>query len=524
MKGYATKLKEGFKLGLRPTDDTYRNAGVLISGMNCRAGKAFLAGYSPDITAFPKIYDASTGAEISMALQWPFPQVFQHDTGIYVGNRTGLYLVEYDATYGLKGTNLCATYTSGIRWPWTMADVPGFPFFSSGNVLVYYDPDLADWTWIDSTLAGTAGSCWDSTFYPPIAVCHNRGQIFAGGAITHSTYPSQSRIVRWSQIGAAKWLTVPTTHDEMQDAVKNTAGFLYENADDYGQIQRILPLGKATIVYGSESVFGLMPVAEPVPVFSVIPLHNRGIRNPLAAAASRDTNLFVDSDDRLYTITNEGSQTVMVRELTPKELGFDEFFGPLQDDLSITDGTGIISVVYNPVQKEWIISNGFYSYLYNGVGLTPIDISVTSLVNYKNTPYATGFGYSALSGGLYGFIKQKVSGFSMQTDSIDLGLSGIKTIESIYLSMDMGANSTVEVMVEWRNNKSMPFRQTTWRRVSPGGMAFPVVAGVEFRLNIRSDKYHDLEISEILVNFKITDKTGIRGIYNVSDNASGAGG
>lgn len=520
MKGYAIKMKEGFKAGLRPTDDTYRNTGVLLSGMNCYAHKAFLKGYSPELFDFPKVYYDKTWVEIDMSLDWPFPQVFQHDTGVYIGTRTGLFFVEYDATYGLKAVNIAYPFAGSLTWPWTFADCPGFPFFSSGDVLVYYDPDAAAWTYYDSTLAGTSGSCWDSTFYPPNAVCFSRGQLFAGGAKAHTTYPSQSRVIRWSQIGAAKWLTVPTTHDEMQDAIKNTAGFMFENSSDYGQIQRILPLAKAVIVYGSECVFGLMPVVDPVPAFSVIPLHSRGIKNPLAAAASRDKNMFVDTDGRLCVITNEGSQTIMQRELTPKILGYDEFLDPMQDTCSLSDGTDIIVVVYNPVKDEWIISNEYKSYLYNGIGLTPIDQSVTSLVNYKGTPYATGFGYGALSSGLYCFRKQRSAGFSMQTDSFDMTLSGIKTIESILLSMDMPADSTVEAMIEWRNNRGQAFRATSWKRVSPEGMVFPSVSGVEFRVNVRATKWDGLEISEILVNYKISDRSGIRGIYNVSDSAS----
>jgi hypothetical protein len=469
------------------------------------------------------VYDEATGNEIDMSIHWPFPQVFQHDTGIYIGNRTGLYFIEYSATYGLKGTNLCSGYTSGIKWPWTFADCPGFPFFSSGDIVVYYDPVAAAWTWLDYTLAGTAGSNWVSTFYPPIAVCYNRGQIFAVGAKVHTTYPSQSRVVRWSQIGSAKWLTVPTTHDELQDAVKNTAGFMFESSNDYGQIQRVLPLAKGVIVYGSESVFALTPVSEPVPAFSITPLHERGIRNPLAAAGSREQNLFIDTDGKLFAITNEGSQTLMVRELTPKALGYEEFLDPLQDGLSISTGAGIVVIVYNPIKNEWVISNGFYGYLYNGVGLTQIDQSWTSLVNYKNTPYATGFGYGALSSGLYGFRKRRSSGFSMQTDALDMSIGGIKTIESIYLGMDAPAFSELEVMIEWRNNKGLSFRPTSWKRFSPEGFAFPQVSGVDFRLNIKCNKWEGLSLNEVTINYKISDRTGIRGIYNVSDSATGAG-
>lgn len=526
MKGFASKMKDGYKMGLRPSEDTYRNSGVLISGMNCLAMKTFLKGYSPAIADMPGIYVESTGALIDLTPDWPFPQIFKHDTGLYIGNRVGIYLVEYSATYGLKGTHISASYAGSINWPWTFVDCPGYPMFASGDVLVYYDADLADWAYWAYGVGGAGGDAWDETKYQPVCMCYHMGQIFAGGAKTHTTYPSQSRQVLWSQIGALKWLTVPTTHDEMQDAVKNTAGFLFENADEYGTIQRILPFGKGVVVYGSESVFGLTPVVEPVPAFAITLLHDRGITNPLAAAASRvgDRNLFVDTEGVLCLLQQEAGQPFGKAMPMPKKLGHDEFLDPMQDSLSFTTGEGLISILHNKAKDEWYIGNKSEGYVYNGIGLTPIDKSVSGLVDFRRVTTLTGFGYPSLSGAVYGYGYQREDeGFSMQTDIFDMSLPGIKAIESLYLGMDMAEFSYVECMIEWRVDKGKPFRSTKWVRVGPNGMVSPMVAGVDFRLNVRSNKWSGLQISDITINYKVSDKSGIRGVYSVGDTSSGAG-
>jgi hypothetical protein len=514
-------MREGFKAGLRPLKEVTRNTGTLVDGMNLLPGKLSLLGYSPDVENMPKIY-TSVGVEIDMSIKWPFPQLFQTDTGLYVGNKDGIYQVAYDGTYGLVGTSLASGYTTGVKWPWTCANCPGFPMFASGDLLVYYDPDLAAWAYWAKGVGGAAGPIWNSDWYQPISMCYSRGQMLAAGSKTYTTFPSQNRKVMWSQIGQAKFLEAPTTHAEMLDSVINTAGFHYEGSDDYGILMRVLPLEKAFIVYGTFSIFALIPVSDPAPTFAVVPLLDVGIANPLAVGGpikgeSAGKQLFVD---RLGVLWEMGSGQ---GKPAPKRLGYEEFLAPMQSDISIANGTGLISLSYNPYKDEYYISNGKKSYVYNGVGMTPIDKCITSMVDFQKAQVTTGFHYTALQDAAYGYYYKVFSGsdLSLCTDVIDMRVTAIKTLEVVHLGMMVPEGATVECMVEWRNDKSKSFRKTPWKRVSPAGSCAPMVSGVEFRLWVKCSSWNGFELSDITVGWKLVDKHSIRGAY-AGDTTPGA--
>lgn len=517
MRSYSITLKDGFKGGLRAVQSISRNTGVLIDGMNCAATKTGIEGYSPDIENMPNIYD-STGALIDFSVKWPFPQLFQTDTGLYIGNQVGLYQIAYDVTYGYVGTLLTDGYTGGITWPWTFANCPGFPMFTSGDILVYYDNDTSAWVWWAKGVGGSAGSVWDSDWYQPVSICYNRGQIVAAGSKVHTTYPSQNREIKWSKIGTAKFLVTPTTHDEMLDAMSNTAGGMFEGSDDYGIILRVLPLDRGFIVYSTFSIFALIPVAEPVPAFSILPLLDVGIANPLAVGGpikgeAAGKQLFVDRLGVLWAISSIADQKG--KSLTPTRLGYEEFLKPLQDDCSIANGTGLISISYNPYKDEYYISNGQKSYVYNGVGMTPIDKCITSMVDFQKAQVTTGFHYTTLQDAAYGYYYTlfNSSNFLVVTDVIDFRMSARKTMETIHLGINIPEGATCEVMVEWRNAKNKQFQKTPWKRVSPEGVVSPLVTAVEFRLWIKCSDWDGVELSDVTLLWKLVDRNGIRGAY-----------
>lgn len=513
MRSFFVNLKEGFKLGIRPSKEVTRNTGILIDGVNLLAGKLSLQGYSPSISNLPTIY-TSGGVEIDFSVNWPFPQVFQTDTGLYIGNQNGLYQIAYDVTYGLVGTLLTSGYGTGITWPWTCANCPGFPIFSSGDIMVYYDPDASAWNWWAKGVGGSAGSLWSSDWYQPVSVCYGRGQIMAAGAKEHTTYPGQNRKVMWSKIGEVKFLETPTTHDGLVDTVANTAGFAYDGVDDYGIIMRVLPLEKAFVVYGTFSIFALVPIVDPVPGFAVAPLLDLGIANPLAVGGpmkgeASGKQLLVDRMGVLWELSSQQGRPV------PKRLGYEEFLLPMQEDVSIANGTGIISLVYNQYKDEYYISNGEKSYVYNGVGLTPIDKCITSMVDFQHAQVTSGFHYSALQDDAYGYFYTLFSSAKLQivTDTLDMRVAARKTLETIHFGMVVPEGATVDCMIEWRNNKSKQFQKTPWKRVSPEGVVYPLVTAVEFRLWLKCSNWDGFELSDITIGWKLVDKHSIRGAY-----------
>lgn len=523
MRGYPFNMKDAFKTGLRSVSYISRNTGALIDGINCIATKNSLVGYTPDIDEMPTIYD-SGGNVIDFSISWPFPQIFQTDTGLYIGNQVGLYQIAADVTYGYVGTLLTDGFTGSINWPWTIANCPGFPIFSSGDILVYYDPDTSAWNWWVKGIGGSAGSLWNSDWYQPVSVTYNRGQVVAAGCKTYTSFPSQNREVKWSNIGKVKFLSTPLTHDDLLDTMSNTAGGMFEGSDDYGIIMRVLPLDKGFIVYSTFSVFALIPVTDPVPSFAVLPLRDIGIANPLAVGGpikgeSAGKHLFVDRMGVLWAITTAKDGN----GITPQRLGYEEFLQPMQNDVSIKNRTGIISISYNPYKDEYYISNGEISYVYNGVGLTPIDRCITSMIDFQNAQVATGFHYTTLQDAAYGYFYNVFKSYNcmMQTDVIDMNVRAKKTVEGIHLGISLPDKSTCEVMLEWRNNSNSPFNKTIWKRISPEGTVTPNVTAVEFRVLVKCSDWDGFELSDMTLYWKLVDKNNVRGAYVGNTGAGG---
>lgn len=143
MRGVITILKVG---GLRPEDKGNRNGPLALNCVNGKVYKGAIAGMLPDITMFPDIY--LSGAKMDLIVDWPFPQLFQTDSGLYLGTRSGMYLLLLVAGTW-TATCISAGFTGQLEWPWTLANAPLYPVFASGDCLVYFDPDADSWTtWI----------------------------------------------------------------------------------------------------------------------------------------------------------------------------------------------------------------------------------------------------------------------------------------------------------------------------------------------------------------------------------------
>ena len=141
MKGFRNTIKAGLSAGLRPGIEA-RNSGMLVECYNGRPNKEGLEGYTPDLNALPDAAHVITG--VDMTLDWPFPQIFHTDTGIFVGNRAGLY----ELTVSGQAFTSSAIWTGTVVWPWTLANCPGMPVFACAEVLIYYDTDVTAWkTW-----------------------------------------------------------------------------------------------------------------------------------------------------------------------------------------------------------------------------------------------------------------------------------------------------------------------------------------------------------------------------------------
>lgn len=380
----------------------------------------------------------------------------------------------------------------------------GFSYIES-----YLTPDDIEYTLSENDSKSYTYTllAWLDTWSPPISICLFRGQVIAGGCLevheAYSTDPSSCRLVRWSEIGAFRFLGAGA------NPKKNEAGEWYLPGSNDEMVMRVLPLENAVVVYGAFSITALIPVSDPAPTFKIQELvKGVGIANPLAVGGYDKQHVCVDRQGNLRIITpGDVKQSV-----SAKILGFQEFFAPMQESVDFATGEGIISVVYNPDEEEYYIGNGEKSYLLNVDGVSEIGEAITSYVNLTNTRLAFTYPdwYTASA---FGGVHSLSTTLSIQTDVVDFGSQAIKTIESIEVEADLPSGALLEAMVEWRNDRGGSFYSTTWKRCSPSGFVALLVSGRDLRINLRCDKIDGFMLNNIRVNWKLSDKHAVRGAY-----------
>jgi len=509
---YAPMLKQ---FTLRP-DESRPWAGGLAECYNGRAGEGYIEGYSPDIRPFSTIY--SGASPVSIALDWPFPQLFMTDRGIVLGKRDGLFLLTYSGGKWNIATLVQRVAGAAVNWPYTCAPAPMFPVIASGDLLFYHDYNDGSPRDIGFNIADAGaepGDKWNSSWRQPNAACYNHGQIFLGGANNYEGAPSHSRLVRYSQIGTFDFLghTARTS--------LNTAGFWYAETHDDDMVMAILPFGKSTIVYSQFGVFELTPAASPTPTFAIKQIASVGINNPLAVAASKNRHVFVNRVGDLCQIVREKEYYTT---LEYQVLGFSEFFREMNKDTVISTGTNLVSVTYNPAEDEFYISNADKGYLLTTTGLTGCSKLVSGFISFDqvNSLVAAEFGTSA--GGGLGYTGDAGGKYlEIVTEPTDLGVQAIKSIQTVNVNCALPDNAVMEVAIDWRMAKNQPFRRSQWIRANPDGVATPIVSAVDFRVRIRVLPFAYARIYEVHVGWKSTDKRNIRGAYDASKAGSGSG-
>lgn len=483
--------------GLRPDKANKKNSGFALSCLNFRAKSEGLEGYEVDINNLPHITYGS--GYLNMSIDWPFPQVFQTDSGIYVGKRDGLYKVSL-AGGTLVATQICSRHVS---WPWTLANCPMFPVFASGDCFVYYDYDTSAWTDYTGVFGG-AGTHW--AWPPPVAACFVNGQIITCGSRFGGGTPSNSRSVRWSEIGAFRFSGCTA------DDNKNEAGFMFAGIDDSEILLRCLPLKKRVIIYGTFGIFALRPVESPAPTFGVdqtFNVWNVGIVNPLAVGGSEKKHLMVDREGYLWQVDNDIYGNVQI-----KKVGYEEYLGQMQKIVDFDRGYGLISIVFNEQEDEYYISDGNKSFLFNGE-LTQISKNITSYMSYRNANIVNVTNLDEITERPLGpYSTNSDEGYCYyQTDTLDANLNAIKTLETVELIGTLPDEATCDIMVEARVNRTMAWRETKWVRINPSGYATPTVSGAELRVNIRVKGTSGFLLEGLRCWWKLVDKRGIRGNY-----------
>ena len=357
-----------------------------------------------------------------------------------------------------------------------------------------------------TTAAVYIATQWISSWGPPMCGCLFRGQVLLGGRYytTEQTFPSSSRIIRWSEIGAFRFLGAGA------NAQKNEAGYTYTKGSSDECVMSILPLKDAVVVYTTMAVTILKPVEQPAPTYGVDELIvGIGIMNPLAAAGNgRDHQVFVDKSGWLREIT---INQYGVHET--KLIGYNNVFGSMQDNFDISTGAGVVVVTYNADEEEYYISDGLRSFTYNKKGLTEIGVTITSCINLTTSLISKELFNSCQNKFLGGVTNIGENYIYLETDVMDFSLAGMKTIQQIEVGGSYGANASIYTMVKWRNNKSSLFIESPWRRCSPNGVSTNIVSGVDFKVCIMVSAIEGTILNNMTIEWKLIDKSSVRGNY-----------
>lgn len=144
MKEYRTTIKAGFEQGLRPTDVSMRNSGILVSCLGGKVEDKVLKGYTPSLTAGTALIQI--GGSAIVIHSGLYPQVFSARSMLFIGTSYSLVLITSTSTTPVTGSYLYNAGASTLKFPWVHAGGDSL-IFTCGDVLVYYD----DTSWVTVT-------------------------------------------------------------------------------------------------------------------------------------------------------------------------------------------------------------------------------------------------------------------------------------------------------------------------------------------------------------------------------------
>ena len=525
MREYTLSIKDMMAGGLRPDDRVPRNSGFLETCQNVRVSQV---GGVSDLSVFTPVTDPFAAGYLtaqSITIAHPFPQIFKGSGGTYLLTATKIYNVIEAANWTVSQITTYDGYDIGTAksitgsGSWHMADFGTAYAFFNGTSIVFSTNRY--------NMFGESTSALVTNDITVNTGCAFRGRMIMGGfnssnfwndhwdaflrelhdnglGISFPTAPG-SNYVWWSDIGEGGFfLLYPDaefygllTNDEV-DIFTEKRNKLYETIEKnlmgfrpmpwQGAVRCVKPLGNGVMVYGDEGISYMPSVQGTFGLQDVLAI---GVAGRSAVGANSllnpTENVFVDDNGWLYRMS-EGKGL--------KRLGYREYF----EDIVDTD----IVISYDPVEREYHIANSTQCFV-----LTEEDKLYESTYLVTSTAM-----YSGNAVGVYQRPGNSDDAYAIiKSGPMDFGVAGIHTVEGIVVSMTSAATSstTVTVAMQWKMNLKDTWYTTPYKPINyEGGVYFPV-RGVEFKVLIRSTSYSAMDIDDIVVRFKTTDKRLIRG-------------
>ena len=553
MREFKDRIEKELLRGLRNFHKSHRGTPSVFDLYNLKPTPFGLSPYDPVVVPVSEGVMESYGFTDE---SHPFPQLFVGKKYCFIACIDRIFVVSPDDwdtpiqldTYDAETPANLKDITRGNAWEF--ADFWDTWFLTNGQCTVFgcwkdemlgstYKTYIHDGVPIQSALDHKGrvlfggfdpSQFWNSTWDTFWDYWYDRdGKTDSGLTHTHEVegidvqMPIEKNFIWWSSIGGGdalmfffpslfastgpvedSGLTNPKDSFILKMLKRNEQGFA--PMPFQGKVWLLRPLGDHFISYGEGGIAACTPVSTPAPTVGVKRLPCDGLCAKAAADGGDLGHVYID---------NSGILTRINPDLSVEPLGYREFFYPLLGtDLKISYSENMRDLKRT---GEFHISNGFQNYQLTENGLCEHGQPVTS------TKYFAG-----ATLGLGGYLEDtdKIVG-RVGVDSIDFGLEGIKTIESVrvigYETIYAGESRSIEVALDYRYQLTGEdsWTTTSYRTLNNEGIVFFPVSGIEFRLRMRNADYERLDIQGFEFAFKHGDKRYKRGV-SVSETFSGA--
>ena len=455
MREFEVVIDEAFKNGLCPDRTIPFNSQVLYQCLGFRLAKYGLEPYLQLDNPIPGTF--------TMLYEWPAPQIIvgKNFNILMMRNtlnaRDEFYTISNDMQTITSIYNASHTIYPGYG-RLEMADFGPYIFFTSGGIMFYYDVTTHTW---QKNVAFTNIPMMKT-------ICNFKGRAVGGNIRSGTWYGCDSTYYIWSQIGCMVF-----TPGEM-----NEAG--YARCPFGGEVYHVRRMGDVVVGYSSKGVTFLVPACDPAPAFGFKELSDIGLINQGAMDGDWRRQVYLGSDYVLREVTQEGV----------KELGYQWLMETLAGDNDV-----IIS--YEPINRDFYISNGSITFLLSPYGLTQVTQHPCTIWSIGNVSYMlpdtddesdyliTSWPFD------FGYRGQKTN-FTVESDAIDF--------TSGYGGLDYLLNQT------WKT--------ASYSQLNNQGISSIIASGDAFRYRLKFESLDsDFKVGFIKGRYKMTDLRGIRGVY-----------
>lgn len=299
-------------------------------------------------------------------------------------------------------------------------------------------------------------------------------------------------IVMWSQIGCASFDM--TFGNEAGWAVmpwRNKTG---------GSVHSLYQMGDELVVYSKAGIAKLSRHDTPTVTLGVKKFADFGPADSWLVASSPSRHLFIGPDNNLYIV--EPQRALSDKGYAPKKLGYGHLLGDVK------------AILYDEINNIfWLPTKDKKCFVWSEAGLGESELSLGCLFSYNGE--SVGYGR---------FEEQERV---VRTTSFSLNSRQIKTIMNIEVDHEREGEDSdsyrMQCRVDWKmGTGEIDFRKGKQIVLNKGGSCFPIQAGREFKIELRSEAHARLKLTKMWIHYKATDKHFSRGSIDAGATSSQA--